>query len=142
MKTSDKINNTVWATLRPSNIHGIGVFAIRDIPKGTIISTNTIENPGDFVYDITEEDFNEIIPEIQELILDRMLYRKEQFSFVINPNAEAILQSFMNHSDEPNTNGRMTLRDIKKGEELTETYRSYLDNGHVFTREHLKKFIC
>lgn len=140
--TSQKLNKTVWATLKPSKIHGIGVFAVRDIPNGTEITDNTIEtNEVTTFYHTTEEDFKNILPEIQEIILDRMLYKKDQFIFVTNPNAEVILQSFMNHSTEPNTDGKIALRDIKKGEELTEDYTSYLTDGHILTKEHIKGFI-
>lgn len=143
MKTSEKLNKEVWATIKPSNIHGIGVFAIRDIPKGTKITTNTLETENiDLFLPITEEEFNNIIPEIQEIILDRMLYKENQFEFVINPNAEIIIQSFMNHSSNPNTDGRITLSDIKKGEELTEDYTQYLQDGHKLTKKHIKRFIC
>lgn len=143
MKTSEKLNKEVWATIKPSNIHGIGVFAIRDIPKGTKITTNTLETENiDLFLPITEEEFNNIIPEIQEIILDRMLYKENQFEFVINPNAEIIIQSFMNHSSNPNTDGRITLSDIKKGEELTEDYTQYLQDGHKLTKKHIQRFIC
>ena len=30
-----KLNTQVWCRLAPSNIHGIGIFAIKNIPKGT-----------------------------------------------------------------------------------------------------------
>lgn len=69
-----------------------------------------------------------------------MLYKKDEFQFVTNPNAEVILQSFMNHSTDPNTNGRITIRDIKKGEELTEDYSPY-KHGHKLTVEHIKSFV-
>lgn len=143
MLTSEKLNKEVWATIKQSDIHGIGVFAIRDIPKGTNITTNTLETENiDLFLPITEDDFKDIIPEIQDIILDRMLYKEDQFQFVINPNAEVMLQSFMNHSDNPNTDGKVTLRDIKKGEELTEDYTPYLQDGHKLTKEHIKRFLC
>lgn len=143
MNTDEILNNTIWATIKPSKIHGIGVFAIRDIPIGTQLTTNTLETEHiDLFLPITEDQFKKIIPEIQEIILDRMLYEKDQFNFVINPNAEILLQSFMNHGDNPNTNGRVALRDIKKGEELTEDFRPYLTKGHKITINHIKKFLC
>lgn len=141
MKTSEILNNTVWATIKPSKINGIGVFAIRDIPKGTEITTNTIENNNVTFHDIDEQDFNNILPEIRELILDRMLYEKDHFDFIVTPNADVVLQSFMNHSKTPNTDGRKTLRYIIKGEELTEDYTPFISKGHPVTKAHISKFV-
>lgn len=142
MKTSQILNNNIWATIKPSKINGVGVFAIRDIPKGINISENTTESKSvNLFYPIDEEDFNNIIPEIQDIILDRMLYKEDEFFMVANPNAEVLLQSFMNHSSLPNTDGRVTLRDIKKGEELTEDYSPYLISGHAFTKNKIKGFV-
>lgn len=141
MKTSQILNNTIWATIKPSKINGVGVFAIRDIPKGIEITNNTIEHTPNLFFDIDEEDFNNILPEIQDIILDRMLYKENEFFVIVNPNAEVILQSFMNHSSLPNTNGRVTLRDIKAGEELTEDYSPYLISGHSLTKNKIKSFV-
>ena len=138
-KSCKELNDKVWAVLKPSNIDGIGVYAIRDIQKGTAISDHTLEEQGQFMY--SSEDFRELLPEIQNIILDRMLYKEGQFTFVINPNADAILQSFMNHSDKPNTDGRRALIDIKKGEELTEDYSIYREIGEEITKRHIAKFI-
>ena len=52
-----ELNRTVWATIAPSKIHGIGVHAIRDIPKGqpyTDYFINTLDKPKLF----NEEDLN------------------------------------------------------------------------------------
>ena len=55
MKTSQILNSSVWATIKPSKLHGVGVFAIRDIPKGTVITENTIDNESvDLFYPIDE----------------------------------------------------------------------------------------
>lgn len=140
--TSQILNNSVWATIKPSKINGVGVFAIRNIPKDTVITENTIDSESvNLFYPIDEEDFNNILPEIQDIILDRMLYKEDEFFMVANPNAEVLLQSFMNHSSLPNTNGRVTLRDIKAGEELTEDYSPYLISGHSLTKNKIKSFV-
>lgn len=128
------LNTTVWARLGPSVIHGVGVFAIRDIPKGTQI---TDFNLNDFRNQrplrINYKDFEKILPEIRALILDYVtfLYHKKipEFSF-FSPNQNACLQSFMNHSDKPNSDGVWSLKAIKKGEEITENYRDLL-HGNV-----------
>jgi SET domain-containing protein len=132
------INSTVWATLRKSPIHNIGVFAIRDIPKGTRITDND-SYTGKYVLNMLRPDeLNEIQPEIRKLILDRTAYSSgdDKFPFY-SPNCDAVLQAWMNHSETPNTTGIETLRDIKKDEELTEDYKSLLEGAiHPVSLKH------
>ena len=139
MKAKD-LNNTVWATLAPSPVSGIGVFAIRDIPELTEFTSYTKN-----VFVMTPEDFKEILPEIQSIILDRTLFSADQPLYFIHPNAQAVLIAFMNHAEKPNTNGLLTLRDIHKGEELTENYKHitahYMEGLHELTAKHHKGHI-
>jgi len=126
------INSTVWATLRKSPIHNIGVFAIRDIPKGTRITDNESYKARHTPNTLSRDELDMIHPEIRKLILDRTTYsisHSTEFPFY-SPNCDAVLQAWMNHSDKPNTTGTETLRHIKKGEELTENYNT-LANGAI-----------
>ncbi len=134
------LNKTVWARLAPSKIHGIGVFAIRAIPKGIKITDHSVHNIRDArPFKIKMDDFDKIHLSIRELILDHWTFRQDQDVFVIfSPNAEVCLQSFMNHSDDPNTDGEHSIRDIAEGEEITEDY-SVLhrkEGFHALTRSH------
>ena len=124
---ADYLNKTVWVTLGVSKIHGIGVIAVRDIPKGTRF---TDYNLGDYdigidLITMTQEEFNKIIPEIRNLILDKTVMTKSISFF--SPNAVQDLRSWMNHSSSPNTKDFTTTIDIKKGEELTENYKWFGD---------------
>lgn len=122
--TVEYLNNSVFATLKPSPIHGIGVFAIRDIKKGGLItdySIHTINNCG--FLKLSEDEMMELVPEVRELILDHSMFIADQRSFYFySPNMEVCLQSFMNHSTDANSNGVFALRDIAAGEEVTEDY--------------------
>jgi hypothetical protein len=75
---------------------------------------------------LTPDELDDVYPEVRSLILDRVAYNKESSNELIfySPNCDAILQCWMNHSHKPNTTGMVTLRNIKKGEELTENYYS------------------
>lgn len=128
------LNNTVWATLRTSPIHGIGVFAIRDIPTGTVITDHSGKDMKVLV-EVSEEDFYQILPEIRELILDRTMFREGYPLVFPSPNSEQMLRSFMNHSDQPNSDGERALVDIKKGEEITEDYASFY-KLHELSKNH------
>lgn len=127
------INSTVWATLRKSPIHNIGVFAIRDIPKGTRITDNESYKTKHTSNILSPDELDSIHPEIRKLILDRTTYSTSHstgFPFY-SPNCAAVFQAWMNHSDKPNTTGTVTLRAIKKGEELTEDYRTLVNEGDI-----------
>lgn len=136
----DELNSSVWATLRPSSVHGIGVFAIRDIPKGTQITNHSVHKQNSKVYHIPASEFGTIHPAIQKLILDRTLFQEGQseLSF-FSPNFDACLRSFMNHSVTPNSDGEYALREIKENEEITENY--LVGELHPLTRTHYKHFL-
>ncbi len=76
------------------------------------------------MYSIPYERFNELRPEVRQLICERYpnVTKGEKF---LSPNDDQILTSFINHSDEPNYDQDDTaLTDIRAGEEITEDYRS------------------
>lgn len=134
------INETVFCRLGPSPIHGVGVFAIRDILKGTMFTDHNIHYMNHHVYGVPESEFQKIFPEIRGLILDRMSYEADDVELVFNsPNSDQFLQAFMNHADDANTDGHYTLRDIKAGEELTENFRTLTQQKrHHLNIEHDK----
>ena len=124
MNIVERLNNEVWATLKPSLINGIGVVAIRFIPKGTEIAK--CEDNTQY-YEVSDEEFLQILEPIRNMILDRTQFEKIRFR---HPNCMAKLQSFMNHSNEPNSDGKVALRDIKEGEEITENFMELNKNLH------------
>lgn len=140
--TPQELNRTVWATIKVSKIHGIGVFAIRDVPKDTYITDHSVHNLKQArLIRMNELQFKLIFPEIRELILDRSSFAEGQDMLFYSPNVVSCIQSFMNHSKTPNTNGIRALVDIKKGEELTEDYNT-LTFGlklHPLIVQHRKK---
>lgn len=112
---TEELNNTVWCTLGPSKIHGVGVFAIRDIPTGQ--KTYCVEGKSRL---LPPSNLEGVLPEIKEIILQRWPYADVQP--FLSPNDDVRLVSFMNHSYDPNWRHDTALRDIKKGEEITEDY--------------------
>lgn len=118
MKQIQTLNNTVKCKLAPSKIHGVGVFAIRNIRKGEKLYCQETKR---LWLSIPFKDFHNIREEIRELIIQRYPSVKEGSMF-LSPNADALLQSFMNESDNPNYKDDIALKDIKKREEITENY--------------------
>tara|TARA_R100000700_G_C3091351_1_gene92551 strand:+ start:205 stop:663 length:459 start_codon:yes stop_codon:yes gene_type:complete len=118
-----------------SKIHGIGVFAIRDIPFGT--DPFPVVKP-EKIIQLTEEDLELLPTEIVIKIKDIFVRSNEVYHvYDLGLNCMGI-KFHVNHSSNPNiavngrgtTNGYIpfaTLRDIKKGEELFWDYR--LSNG-------------
>ena len=116
----EELNKTVWATIKPSKIDGIGVFAIREIPQGTQIWAKKHFN----VKPIRLTSFEGLHPAILELIKQRwpLAFQGDVF---FSPNDEVRLASFMNHSDNYNYDPvtDRVICDIMEGEEITEDYR-------------------
>jgi len=115
--------NRVYCRLKPSPIHGIGIFAIRPIPKGT--------NPFKDSYMAQEAILisrKKIPSEFEQLLEDYHPSSKNQSEtqrIVSNYPNQLIWTNYINYSDEPNielmSNGEwMTLRDIQVDEELVE----------------------
>lgn len=125
---ASRLNERVLTRLAPSPIHGIGVFALRDIPKGTRLNADMRPE----VYALKYENFPQLHPEVRANILER-------WPTVVTGSAFAYpdtrIQAFMNHADEPNYDNLTdrTLRDIKAGEEITEDYRNIQGAEQVFT---------
>lgn len=117
-ETIDKLNSVVKIRLAPSTTHGVGVFAIREIPMGTKLYANVFPQ----AYKLPYGSLKKLWPEVRELILDR-------WPRVVNSEAfmwpDTFLQGYINHSDDPNYDcvNDVALRDIKVGEEITEDYR-------------------
>lgn len=121
----DILFNHTLVTLRPSPIHGIGVFAVADIPKGT---------QGFFSDDKSEwiplhkKEVDKLPQQSKALIENHCLYDSDHY-FVPEYGFRIVdLVVFLNHSEEPNVqsleegNDFITLRDIKSGEELFVNY--------------------
>jgi SET domain-containing protein len=117
----------VYARLRSSRIHGVGVVAIRDIPKGTPVFA---EDDEDILW-IEKKDIGEVPPAIRELYEDFCVAKGDKYGCPKDFDKLTVAW-YLNHSDEPNVvadeNYRFyALRDIKAGEELTADYNTYSD---------------
>ncbi|MEK7061659.1 MAG: SET domain-containing protein [Patescibacteria group bacterium] len=124
----NNLKNT-YCRLKPSKIEGIGVFAIKDIPKG--------KNP--FLGIKQQRWYKFQISELKSLGKE-ILPLVDSF-FVIHKNgtveiSESCLNGmdisyYLNNSKKPNIKtiddgeNFITLRKIKKGEELTVAYSTY-----------------
>lgn len=114
----DELNTYVKTYIGPSKIHGVGVFALRDIPEGSKLFADMTPR----LYDLPHKEFQNLLPEIAQYIIERFptVVKGSLFGY---PDTRVV--AFMNHSDKPNYDAinDVVLRQIEKGEEITEDYR-------------------
>ena len=121
---------TVYCRLKPSQIEGVGVFAIRDIPKGTdpFMGLTTVGSEK-----ISAETIEILHPAIARYIKDMCVFRDGGY-FIPDAGLNALdVSCYLNHSKTPNMETKdgtifVAARDIKEGEELTIHYDSYNDS--------------
>lgn len=121
--------------------HGVGVVAIRSIPKGIDPFKNC--DPFGKVIQVpeTELEASDAPDEAKQIVRD-FCALQDGIYFVPDYGIDALDKSyFLNHSKTPNMetkeNGALfvTARDIAKGEELTADYGEYHDYVRVFTEK-------
>ncbi len=132
------LKENVFCKIGSSSIHGVGVFAIKDIPKGTVVFKFCNYHPDkDELVDIPEEEARFLDNEVLDLI--KMYCGISRFNtYVVHENGLNHIHFgyYLNHSDEPNLkiysdhNAKeyeyvnfITVKDIQMGQELTEDYR-------------------
>ena len=122
------LNDIVKIKLAPSSIHGVGVFTMRDIKKGEKLYTDIIPHQ----FDIPYKKFNKLDPEIREIILGHfpLILSGSHFMYPVTK-----MSAYLNHSGTPNydAKGDRALKEIKKGEEVTEDYRQIVGWDKIFT---------
>ncbi len=116
------LNDIVKIKLAPSQIHGVGVFAMRDIKKGEKLYTDIIPHQFDLPY----KKLGGLDKDIREVLLGHfpMIVGGSHFMYPVTKHS-----AFLNHSDTPNYDAKndVALKAIKKGEEVTEDYKQ-IDN--------------
>lgn len=98
--------------IKPSKIHGLGIFAMRDIKKGEIVLRWK--------------------PKVlSESEVEKLPREERKFVFNVGGNKYYLMQKperYMNHSCENNTTVQndcdVAIRDIKAGEEITANYNN------------------
>lgn len=123
-----KIKNT-YCRLKPSKINGVGVFAIRDIPKNKGLFQRIRKQSW---HELKSSDFKNFNKDILKMINDFFVIEKNGKVLAPEYGLDGMdISFFLNNSENPNIKTAdggfnfLTLRKIKKGEELTVSYGSY-----------------
>lgn len=124
----------VYTRLRPSNIHGVGVFAIRQIKKGTPL----FGDDKDIVW-VDEGAIVNLPDELKRLYEDFAIIKDRRYGCPSNFNF-LTMSWYLNDSDNPNVAvddeyNMSALRDIEAGEELTIDSSKFSEQPYKRTRE-------
>jgi SET domain-containing protein len=112
--------------LRPSPIHGIGVFLLEDVRAGDVIWR--FDSRIDRIY--SDDELDSLPPKLQEFLRTYSTWHEAAGLWVLcGDNGR-----HFNHSDSPNTISRgiafsddVAAADIRAGTELTSDYRTICD---------------
>jgi|SRR6185369_2780064 len=132
------LENETYVRLRPSPLQGVGVFAIKDIPKG-VNPFKMANKPKYKSIKCTADDLKHVDPVVKKMIHD--FIEPEGTSYYIPENGlnSLDLTFYLNHSENNNLAvidddgdndaylSFATLRHVKKGEELLINYKDYKD---------------
>jgi SET domain-containing protein len=129
------LKNDIFCRIGVSKVHGVGVIAIKDIPKGTM-PFSTLSKEKDKIITLTKDDIKDIHPNVSKILKD--FFGNKQSNdydvYAYGPNYINI-SFYLNHSEKPNIDviedtennyfRFITNRQIKKGEELFINYNQY-----------------
>ena len=126
----NELQRETFITLKPSTIHGIGVFALCDIPKGCRdIFSKGVGNWIKLYIDDVEK-----LPEHSKNLVETYCLFDEDHYYVPDYGFKVMdMVNYLNHSSQPNVcsvnDGEQyeALRDIKAGEELLVNYNSLVE---------------
>ena len=136
LKLIKHLENDIYCRIGVSKISGVGVIAIRDIPKNTD-PFKTLNNKNDEIIMLTDKDVSGLDKNVLKIINDFFGSgdKKKKYDVLASGANNINVSFYMNHSDKPNIDiveddtsdyyGFRTNRRIKEGEELTIDYSNY-----------------
>ena len=133
-KLLEHLNKEVYCKLGVSPVHGIGVFAVRPIPKGIhpLISYLNVKE-----VDINKKLISDLPKGVRQQIDTFCYYDKKKVSIPTIGLNSFDLAVYLNHSKKPNLRFKkagvlVSLREIAEGEELFIDYDISFGEKHFF----------
>ena len=122
----------VYARIGLSRLHGVGVLAIRDIPAGTLVFGGESER----VAWVSRAAVRKLPAAVRSLYEDFGMVWGDKLGVPPSLNMLSV-GWYVNHSERPNVEAGddarfRALRRIRKGEELTADYRTFVDEALPF----------
>ena len=130
-KLLQELHHQTFAILKPSGLHGIGVFAIQDIKKGErkIFS----EHESEWI-EVSKEEVDALPKHARGLVENHCLFNETHYYIPEYGFKMFDLAVYLNHADQPNlisiNDGEFfeAVRDIAAGEELLIDYGTIVDS--------------
>ena len=126
----NELQNETYAALKPSPVHGIGVIAIRDIPKGC---RNIFSKESGHWIELSITEVEKLPEHSRNFIETYYLYNREHY-FIPGHGCKIMdMANYLNHSSTPNLvsvdEGMWfeAIGDIAEGEELLIDYGVIVD---------------
>ena len=128
------LDQSVYCRLGISPVHGIGVFAIRTIPKG-VHPLQTMAQPKDVKF--TRKEIAELPKSVRQQIDIFCYHHKDEVRVSTMGLNTMDMAFYLNHSKSPNLRMKKSgdfeaLRRIKTGEELMMDYDHSFGEKHTF----------
>lgn len=123
-----ELMNETFVMIKPSPIHGIGVFAVTNIPKGQrrLFSRDQSE-----WFKISKKEIDSLPTHSKYLVENHCLYDEEHY-FVPSYGFKMIDPViFINHSDTPNIVSIQDGEDFEAIKEIQEGEELFLDYGQI-----------
>ncbi len=134
-KLLNNLENNTFCRVKRSSLHGVGLFAIRDIDEGVnpFVKVNPV---GPLIIELSEEELETLSDEVRSYVKD--FFAKDEngkYPVLCNGMNALDITFFLNHSNDPNVTADdnyvgldtyspyKTIKKIKKGEELTQNYK-------------------
>lgn len=126
-----ELAHNTWVMIKPSGIHGIGVFAVRNIPAGCREMFS--KEMGEWTT-VSRKEVDELPAYAKDLVENYCLYDEARYFIPARGFKTIDISLFLNHSGTPNiisvNDGEYfeATREIKKGEELFVDYGEIVDS--------------
>ncbi|MDP2933910.1 MAG: SET domain-containing protein [bacterium] len=122
------LREDIYFRIKPSKIHGVGIFAIKKIPKGT--NPFNLAKPIEWIK-YNRSELTKLPKHVKKIVSD--FYAGDKKSVWLPALGLNVfdISFYINHSDNPNMisadggENFVAARNIRAGEELTSDYNTY-----------------